>query len=405
MILVWITSIFLCVTVAHAESKVLSQNAKQTAYDIGDIIVSKGLVTEGISSTSELDFSGKTSAEIIRDLLHHTHGVATVSNSLNSDEIIAIYGKAISEHGNNRDKSVYELYKLYLTTVDLSNTQKKTYPDLSKKLISKTDNEDWFIANTAWRLLAVLNSQISNNNFPLALEQAQSAYKIIPNEVSPYVDDARILTLGHTTFLHNVLLNPELAIENTAELIKQKEHANYPIDGSSYLNNLIYSLSEWREYDVSTKLAKDVLQLEKKFGSNVPGLAELRVGRLLIKQGKFAEALPLLEDGLSNVQRDVIRKNLSLAHIKALAGLDRVTEAEQLLESVISEYYQGPDATDDKNLKTAKAAIAIANGNQSDIFRLTRTQKNVKPSVKRGLSAKPNFKKLRPNSKNGSINC
>ena len=371
IILVWITSILFCVTLAHAESKVLSQDAKQTAYEIADIIVSKGLVTEGISSLSELDFSGKSSADIIRDLLHHTHGVATLSNALNSDDIIAIYGNYVSKFGNNRDKSTYELYKLYLTTVDLSNTQKIIYPELKETLTLKTENDDWFVANTAWLLLSILNGQTASNNFPLALEQAQNAYKIIPNEVSPYIDDARILTLAHTTLLHNVLLNPELAIENTAELIKQKEHANYPIDGSSYLNNLIYSLSEWREYDVSTKLAKDVLALEKRFGSNVPGLAELRVGRLLINQGKFAEALPLLEDGLSNVQRQVIRKNLSLAHIKALAGLDRVTEAEQLLESVISEYYQGPDATDDRNLKAAKAAIAIANGNQSDIFRLT----------------------------------
>jgi len=116
------------------------------------------------------------------------------------------------------------------------------------------------------------------------------------------------LTLDHTTYLHNLSLNPELAIENTAELIRQNQNTNSPVDGSSLLNNLIYSLSEWREYEVSTKLAKDVLELEKKFGSNVPGLAELRVGRLLNNQGKFAEALPLLENGLLSAEREVIQK-------------------------------------------------------------------------------------------------
>ena len=370
-IAIWIATLLFSITPALAQLDVLSPNAEEAAYNIGDIIVSKDLVTEATSSTSELDFSNKPSAEIIREMLHHAHGVATVSNSLNSDEIVKIYEKVIAKHGNKRDKSVFKLYKLYLTTVDLSNTQKSIYPELTNALNIKTESEDWFIANTAWRLLAVLNSQTASDNLPLALEQAQNAYKIIPNEVSPYIDDARILTLEQTTFLHNLLLNPELAIESTAELIKQKQAANYPVDGSSLLNNLIYSLSEWREYEVSTKLAKDVLELEKKFGSNVPGLSELRVGRLLNNQGKFSEALPVLESGLSSAEREVIQKNLSLAHIVTLAGLGLSAEAERELNSVISKYYKSTDIVDDKNLNAAKAAIAIAKGNKTEIIRLT----------------------------------
>ena len=370
-IAIWIATLLFSITPALAQLDVLSPNAEEAAYNIGDIIVSKDLVTEATSSTSELDFSNKPSAEIIREMLHHAHGVATVSNSLNSDEIVKIYEKVIAKHGNKRDKSVFKLYKLYLTTVDLSNTQKSIYPELTNALNIKTESEDWFIANTAWRLLAVLNSQTASDNLPLALEQAQNAYKIIPNEVSPYIDDARILTLEQTTFLHNLLLNPELAIESTAELIKQKQAANYPVDGSSLLNNLIYSLSEWREYEVSTKLAKDVLELEKKFGSNVPGLSELRVGRLLNNQGKFSEALPVLESGLSSVERNVIQKNLSLEYIITLAGLERTTEAQRELNSVISKYYQGSEVVSDKNLNAAKAAIAIAKGNKTEIIRLT----------------------------------
>ena len=356
---------------ALAKPSVLSPNIEKTAYEIGNIIVTNELATESISSTSELNFTDKSPDNIIRDLLHHTHGVATLSNLLNANEILKIYEKTVLEHGNDRDKSVFKLYKQYLTTVDLSNNQTSIYPELTNLLTLQTENEDWFIANTAWRLLAVLNSQAASHNFPLALEQAQNAYKIIPNEFSPYVDDARILTLGHTTFLHNLLLDPGMAIENTAELIKQKQNANYPIDGSSLLNNLIYSLSEWREYEVSTKLAKDVLELEKKFGSNVPGLTELRVGRLLNKQGKFFEALPIIENGISNAKRNVVRKNLSLENITALAGLGRKAEADRALKSVITEYYNGVETVNDRNLNAAKAAVAIANGDEAEIFRLT----------------------------------
>jgi len=149
MVLVWSISLLFSTLTAHAQSNILSPHSKKTAYEIGDIIVSSGLVTEGISSTSELEFSNKTSAEIIRDLLHHTHGVATLSNALNSDDIIAVYGNYISKHGSNRDKSTYELYKLYLTTVDLSNTQKIIYPQLKESLTLRTESEDWFVANTA----------------------------------------------------------------------------------------------------------------------------------------------------------------------------------------------------------------------------------------------------------------
>ena len=105
---------------ALAQSEILSPQAKETAYEIGNIIVSNNLITEDISLISELDFSNKSSNDIIRELLHHAHGVATVSNSLNPDEIVEIYEKAVLEYGNNRDKSVFELYKLYLTTIDLS---------------------------------------------------------------------------------------------------------------------------------------------------------------------------------------------------------------------------------------------------------------------------------------------
>ena len=42
---------------AVAESEVLSPKAEKTAYEIGDIILSNNLVTEDISSTSELDLS------------------------------------------------------------------------------------------------------------------------------------------------------------------------------------------------------------------------------------------------------------------------------------------------------------------------------------------------------------
>jgi len=118
-IAIWIVTLLFSASYALAQSDILSPQAEAKAYQIGDIILSKNLVTEDISSISELDFSNKSHAEIIEDLLYYANGVATLSNSLNASEILELYEKAILEHGNKRDKSVFDLYKLYLTTIDL----------------------------------------------------------------------------------------------------------------------------------------------------------------------------------------------------------------------------------------------------------------------------------------------
>ena len=97
---VWVTILLFSATSAFAQSDILSPKAEEAAYEIGNIILSNNLITEDISSASELDFSNKSSVNIIRELLHHTHGIATLSNSLNPNEIIETYGKIISRHGN-----------------------------------------------------------------------------------------------------------------------------------------------------------------------------------------------------------------------------------------------------------------------------------------------------------------
>jgi len=359
-------------TSANAQSSVLSKEAQIEALKIGKIIVNDNLVTEEISSLSELGLSNDNPEEKIQKLLYYVDGTVSLSNKFDPADILNKYQQIVSEFGNERDKGVYELYELYLNNVDLENIGEKISPQLTETLKNKTQDKDWFIANTAWRLLSLLNSQVSEViNLPLALEQAQNAYKIIPNEVSPYVRNARILTLEQTTFLQIRLLNPELAIESTAELIAQKQAAGHPIDGSSLLNNLIYTLSEWREYKVSTELAKNVLELEKRFTPNVPGLTELRVGRILNNQGKFPEALSLIDNGLSTVEMKAIRKNLVLARITALAGIGKVSEAETELETFTSNLIGTKLNKSNKNLIAAKAAIAIAKGNRSEAFRLT----------------------------------
>jgi len=238
-----------------------------------------------------------------------------------------------------------------------------------QKLEVAAEDKDWYVASNAWLLMGILNSFENNPN--LALQQVQQAYKKIPNEISPYVTDARILTLEMTTYLNNLLLNPELAIENTAEFIKQKRAAGYPIDGSSLLNNLLYSLSMWREYEVSTQLAQVVLELEKEAGSNTPGLTESRVATLLIKQSRYEEALPHILRGLDVANIPAVTQNLEFLEVNALAGSDKVRAAEKRLKTLERTYSNKKDNKTYARLISAKLAIAIAKGDQEATYKLS----------------------------------
>jgi len=359
----------LIVAPAMSQSTVLSEDAKTKAEWISRTIISENLVTESLSSAFQINFSGLSASEKVRKIVQYTHGTATLSNNLDTNEIINIYSEIVSKNGSNRDKVIYQLYNDYLTTVNISDVKQVSYPVFVGNLEKATQNQDWFVANRAWILLSNISSRAGNNN--LALEQAQNAFKVIPNEISPYVTDARILTLEHTTYLHNLLLNPEMAIETTVELIKQRQEANQPIDGFSLLNNLVFSLSTWREYEVSTQLAKDALKLEKKFNANLPGLTEFRIGRLLNNQGAFSEALPVIESGLSVAKMPIVRKNLSLIHITALAGLGNTEIAEAELKVLEKQFPRAISNKNDVNIISARAAIAIAKGNRREAFRLT----------------------------------
>jgi len=366
-----VTIPFIAITSAQAQSAILSPEAKEKGNWIGDIILKEDLVTETVSSLANLQLEDNVSQDTIRSLMLHAHGVITGSNNFTPADVTKAYKEAVSKNGTARDIATYNLYDLYLNSVYSSQAQEEDVSRLTTALEKATNNKDWVIANRAWLLLAQLNSRGDEMNFSLALEQAQNAYKIIPNEISAYVDDAKILTLVQTTFLHNVMLNTELAIGGTAEVIKLKRSANYPIDGSSLLNNLIYSLSAWREYEVSTKLAKDALEIEGKHGANVPGLTELRVGRLLNNQGKFSEALELISDGLSTVEHGTVRKNLSFSKVIALAGVGKITLAEKELEALTKNLSEANFEASKTQIIAAKASIAIAKGDRSEAFRLT----------------------------------
>lgn len=354
---------------AHAQSAVISDDDALIAIELSQKIKDNNLLTENVVSVESLKLELLEPQQRLRHLRQHAFGTITLSNKFDINEILKAYGESVEEAGNDRDKAVFDIHQSFMNKVDLSNLN-TINPTLLIELETAKNSQDWFLSHNAWLLVSVLNSFSNNPN--LALQQAQEAFKKIPNEISPYVTDARISTLSRTTYLNNLLLNPDLAIKNTAELIVQKQAAGYPIDGSSLLNNLLYSLSKWREHEVSTQIAKTVLKIEKEVGSNTPGLTELRVAQLYDQQSEFKTALIHIRNGLDVAKIPSLRKHLHFLEVNSLLGLERIDEAKEKLARLDSL----PDAEKSSDLfftymARAKLGLAIQENDKDQIYKLS----------------------------------
>ena len=359
----------LCESPNAVAQSVISEKSAETAITLSQKIKTEKLLTDNITSLEALQLEAYPPDIRLRHIRQHAHGAIAHSNRFDRAKILTLYSQLINNVGNERDRAVFELHSLLLKNIDLLNPD-ADIESLIKTLKKSTSDNDWFVASTAFSLLSVINSFTNNPN--LALEQAQEAYKKIPNKISPYVTDARILTLTSTAYLNNLLLNTDLAIENTADLIARKVEAGYPIDGSSLLNNLLYSLSMWREHDVSIQIAQTVLDIEKEVGSNTPGLTELRVAQLYDQQNNFKTALTHISNGLEIAKIPQLRKNLHLLEINSLIGLNRIAEAKEKIAKL-----ENLPATEKKSdvflasMTRARLGIAIQENNKNQIYKLS----------------------------------
>ena len=348
---------------------VISDNGVKTAIDLSQKIKNEKLLIENITSIEALKLEALPPDIRLRHIRQHAHGRIAHSNTFDIDKILGIYRQALTETGKTRDYAVYELHRSLLEGTDLLNPDTKT-ESLIKQLDTAKNNKDWFVASNAWLLSSVVNSFAEHRN--LALQEAHEAFKKIPNEISPYVTDAHILTLTTTTYLNNLLLNPELAIENTADLIARKQAAGYPIDGSSLLNNLLYSLSKWRVTEISTQIAQILLELENDYGSNTPGLTEMRVALLSERSGDFETALVQTRRGLDIAEIPALRNSLLFLEVNSLIGLEKISEAKSKYKT-LKERPQLNEKNFLVEVRLAKVefGLAVSENDKAAIYKLS----------------------------------
>ncbi len=350
---------------AFAQNNVLSESSEAKAVALINTIEKNGFLAKPITSIQQIPLTGLSPESKLRIIRRNAIDTLSGSNNLDPQSVILAYSKAVEEAGSPSDKKVYLLHKMFLDEENIL-TGAKNNIKLNRALEEAISGDDWFVACNAWLLksLQSLFSQEPN----LSLQEVQEAINLIPNEISTYVTDAKINTLSISTALNNFLLNPELAIENTAELIQLKQEAGYSVAGSSLLNNLLYSLSKWRENQISSLIAQSLLEMEKQVGSTTPGLTELRVAQLYDRQGMFEQSLELSRTGLKTTKIQSLEQSLRLLEVNALIALGSAEEAQKILSAIRRDPENNTNKAVLRNIARAELGVAITGKDQTEIY-------------------------------------
>ena len=350
---------------AFTQNNVITEKGEAKAIQLIKVIKDDNLLAKPVHSTDQLNYQELPTQGKLRKIRQYAYDRISLSNQIEPQSIIELYSDAVNEVGTHSDKQVFQLHEAFLKDVDLSkgaNPNKK----LTNQLDSAVQSEDWFVASNAWLLKSLVSFYSHEPN--ISLQELHEAVQLIPNEISTHSTDSKILTLTHSTVLNNYLLNPELAIESTASLIKLKRQEGYPIDGSSLLNNLLYSLSKWREDEVSTHLSEAVLDIEKQNGSNTPGLTELRVAQLYDRQSNFEDALIFSRRGLKSTNIESVKESLMFLELNALIGLGFIDEANEIMSSMQNDDFKSLNKSSAENLVRAELGLAISSKDERLIY-------------------------------------
>ena len=314
-----------------------------------------------------------------------------LSNNLNSERLIAKHSKTLEAlelqpYQRQGELALNALFSELQMVYD-PNNPKNNYERAHAVLAPYTAHENWKVAYAGLSLQSYIN--VFNDKDRLALQKAAAAFEKIPDNTEFESEYARAYSYEAISYLHNLLGNFDLAMKSTDALLDYSKKTNFKIDGIELINNLIYSLGLSNETEISLVLVDTLLRLEAIETSDTPALAEMRAAIVYVRAGKFTRALALTQAGLPKAQNTMIKRNLTLVRIKALAGVGQLerarTERKQFLitypEAMKSSFVQ-------REVLRADALIARAAGDA--VLSYTLMQRYHDRSVQRILTSSNN---------------
>ncbi|WP_415810666.1 response regulator [Litorimonas haliclonae] len=271
------------------------------------------------------------------------------------EKAVSFYRELADAYDSERDQNVVEVFEHFSKIYDFQDLG-ANYDELVKVLGFYSNKSDWLVSFHAKRLLSFVHTLSYKNG--LALRTAQEAIDIIPNDLSPEATESRIFALELLAYLQNITWNKDLALYNTQRLIDLKLETGQPIDGIELINNLMFSLTEWRDYETRLELAKTLKRLEIKFGSTTPGLSSTHIARVNNDTGNYEDAKIAALESLDEAKIDSIKRIASIQLATAYAGLGETQKAKSLLDSMENQLN-----SNDATVSYANALIALKEGN------------------------------------------
>jgi len=312
-------------TISYA-NELVDTGVAEKAVKLAKRLQSDSLVVTVDTTKFENNLAALPTEEKVNYLRHIAIDSLFLRNQLSQSRLVEAYSKAALRTGNKREIALSNLYALYFKHSDTGG-QFNDFEDFRAKIIPYIENSDWVISHRAKLFLAAAESYTLDLN--TALSNALEAFNEIPNEQSLFVDEAVIESLDLIAYLHNLLNNPELAVDATEELINRRLEKGYEIDGISLLNNLIYSFGKWQDFETTSQLAEVLVALDTNQPSNVKGLSQLRLAQTLNDKSDYLGALTAINSIISDTNHKGVRANLLINKAVALAGLGRIAETKE----------------------------------------------------------------------------
>ncbi len=345
-------------------AQTLPESLRQDAIKLANQIEDEYLVLDENWAAQKLD-SSETAPATKLWLLRNIINEAIVDAG--TTDIFALVDRYRSEavrFGTARDLSIAQFFETILVDFNPAEIE-ESHGSIETHLEEFLNHPDWFVQHRARYYTSLLSPNAAAPS--VALQYAQDAFDVIPQDDTNYVLEARILSATNISYLHNLLGNPQLSIPTTIEAIRLKKLAGEPIDGADILSNLIFSFGMWRDHQTSKSLVETLLRLEARMGSEIPGLTEFLASNIYSELGDFEASLRYAKVAMQLNDMAPVQKGAELNRIIALAGLGRVDAAKRAfakLQNTMSEEEQNKGSAVRKILYI-KALIALAEGDKS----------------------------------------
>lgn len=354
-----------------SETLGLSEEIKAEILNLGNVIADQQLFAPAISSTTILEAQKLPPLKRVTAMRRLASAVVMERRDAAGADIFDTYRKSAIVAASPRDIAIADLFEHYQTVQSIG----PEHPDAASsmaKILAQKNAEDWFVRHRSYVLHAALLARQRDYNG--ALRELNVGAQIIPTAVDMNTREASYEQSTVLAYISTVTGNVGATTNAVQQIITQGRELGEPVDGISHFNNLIYVSSKWREFELSTELARKLIIM--------PGLSDqdkaigyMRLAQSLNRTGDFTEAGRAAEAGLALNPPKNWAINLQVENAIALAGMGQVEKAHVAIEKIKSEAKGNPryEAMFQKSFLQVDALIAVAKNNPSEVYSVLMT--------------------------------